>query len=114
MPKQEAVLSRLENAGLRLTEGKCVFMLSSAEYLGQRISEEGTYPASENIRAITEAPVPSDIQQLWSFLGLMNYYSKFLHNFSTNWLLSMACYKKAGVGLGDRLNKKHSAMQRQH
>ena len=78
----DAVLSRLENAGLRLKEGKCAFMLSSVEYLGHRISEEGTYPAAEKIRAIAEAPVPRDVQQLQSFLGLVNYYAKFPCNLS--------------------------------
>ena len=64
----DSVLSRLENAGLRLKEGKCAFMLSSVEYLGHQILEEGTYPATEKIRAIAEASVPRDAQQLRSVI----------------------------------------------
>ena len=35
------------------------------------------------VRAIKEAPAPKDEQQLQSFLGLLNYYGKFLPNLST-------------------------------
>ena len=52
------------------------------EYLGHNISAEGLRPTNEKIRAITEAPVPKDTTQLRAFLGLLNYYEKFLKNLS--------------------------------
>ena len=58
-------------------------MLSSVEYLGHRISAEGIQPTQEKVRAIAEAPAPNNISQLRSFLGVMNYYAKFLPNLST-------------------------------
>ena len=76
------VLSRLEKAGIRLKKDKCAFMLKSVEYLGHIISAEGLHPTTEKIRAITAAPTPQDVTQLKSFLGLINYYSKFLPNLS--------------------------------
>ena len=77
------VLDRLENAGLRLKRKKCAFMLPSVEYLGHIISAEGLQPTTDKIHAIMEAPVPTDVTQLRSFLGLLNYYSKFLPQSST-------------------------------
>ena len=53
-------------------------MLPSVEYLGYHISGEGISPTKEKRRAIVDAPVPEDISQLKSFLGLVNYYAKFL------------------------------------
>ena len=78
----DAVLTRLEEAGMRLKRKKCSFMLPAVEYLGHNISAEGLRPTNEKIRAITEAPVPEDTTQLRAFLGLLNYYGKFLKNLS--------------------------------
>ena len=79
----EKILSRLQNAGIRLKGSKCAFMLSSIDYLGHRISADGLQPTKEKVRVISEAPAPLNVTQLRSFLGVVNYYSKFLPNLST-------------------------------
>ena len=55
---------------------------SAVEYLGHKISGQGLQPTDEKIQAIKSAPAPQDVTQLKSFLGLINYYSKFLPNLS--------------------------------
>ena len=47
------------------------------------MSSKGLQPADGKIKAITQAPPPSNISQLKSFLGLVSYYSKFLPNIAT-------------------------------
>ena len=42
-------------------------------------SAEGISPAEDKKHAVLDAPVPQNIPQLHSFLGLVNYYGKFLH-----------------------------------
>jgi len=79
----EEVLSRLRNASMRLKRSKCAFLLPQVEYLGHRISERGLQPTTQKLRAIMEAPAPNNVSQLKSFLGMINYYSKFLPNLST-------------------------------
>ena len=79
----EEVLIRLKKAGLRLKKQKCSFMLPSVDYLGHSVTPEGLQPTKEKIRAITDAPVPTNLAQLRSFLGLVNYYSKFLPQLAT-------------------------------
>ena len=79
----DEVLKRLEAAGLRLKADKCKFIKAEVEYLGHRISKEGIYTTSAKVTAIKNAPVPTDVQQLRSFLGAVNYYSKFLPNLSS-------------------------------
>ena len=78
----DAVLTRLETAGMRLKCNKCAFLLTAVEYLGHRISVQGLQPTDEKIRTINNAPAPNNISQLKSFLGLINYYCKFLPNLS--------------------------------
>ena len=73
-----AVLSRLQEAGLRLKKSKCYFMADSVEYLGRVIDSEGLHPTKAKVLAVQNAPVPQDLTQLKSFLGLINYYRKFL------------------------------------
>lgn len=51
--------------------------------MGHIISIEGIKPNPEKVKAIMNAPRPNDVQQLKSYLGLINYYGKFLPNLST-------------------------------
>ena len=78
-----SVLERLTSARVRLKREKCAFMILEVEYLGHRISAEGIYPVPEKVIAVREAPTPKDVSQLRSFLGLVNYYWKFLPNVAT-------------------------------
>ena len=68
-----------------LKQNKCCFMLPQVQYLGHVISRHGIRPAEDKVQAIREAPAPKDIHvhQLKSFLGLLNFYAKFLSNLST-------------------------------
>ena len=68
--------------GLRLKREKCTFLLPSVEYLGHKISAQGIQPTAEKVKAVQNAPAPQDISQLKSFLGLVNYYGKFLPDLS--------------------------------
>ena len=42
------------------------------------IDEQGLHPVKEKVQAIREAPVPRNVAELKSYLGLLTYYSKFL------------------------------------
>ena len=79
----EQVMARLELAGMRLKKPKCAFLMTSVEYLGHCISADGISPFPERKLAVFEAPTPQNLEQLRSFLGLVNYYGKFLPNLAT-------------------------------
>ena len=79
----DTVLKRLQENGLKLRKEKCSFLDSSVTYLGHKIDSEGIHPIADKTLAIKEAPVPTDLSQLRSYLGLLNYYHKFLPNLST-------------------------------
>ena len=78
-----AVLRKIAAAGMRLKSVKCFFLLKEVEYLGHKISAKGLQPSTEKVQAIMEAPQPTNVTQLKSFLGMLNYYGKFLPNLST-------------------------------
>ena len=77
------VLQRLESAGLTPKKSKCTFEVSSVEYLGHIIDANGLHPSEAKVRAIRDAPSPTNITELKSFPGLLNYYHKFLPNLAT-------------------------------
>ena len=79
----EAVMTRLEDEGLTLKKSKCEFFLDAVEYLGHEISAAGLRPSTKKTKAILEAPQPQDITQVRAFLGMVNYYGKFLDHLST-------------------------------
>ena len=77
------VLQRLTVAGVRLKKEKCKFLLPSVDFLGHTISAEGLHTSEAKVQGIVEAPPPRDVTELRSFLGLVNYYSKFLPDLAT-------------------------------
>lgn len=78
-----AVLQTLEEAGLTLKQSKCKFGVPSVEYLGHIIDSDGLHPSEAKVKAIREAPTPTNVTELKSFLGLLNYYHKFLPDVAT-------------------------------
>ena len=76
----DQVLTGMQKAGLRLKRQMCAFLLPSVEYLGHKITAEGIQPTEQ---AIKDAPAPKNVTQLRSFLGLINYYAKFLPRLSS-------------------------------
>ena len=50
---------------------KCVFMAPSVIYFGLRFSERGIQPTDEKVKAIRDAPTPSNVTELRSFLGML-------------------------------------------
>ena len=77
------VMERLTAANLRLKKSKCFFLHTSIEYLGHVINEKGIQPTGEKVQAIREMPNPKNVTELRSFLGIINYYGKFLPNLSS-------------------------------
>ena len=58
-------------------------MTSSVEFLGHLVDAQGLRPLPEKIRAVQEAPTPTNVTELKAYLGLI-YYGKFLPNLSTH------------------------------
>lgn len=79
----DKVLSILADAGLKLNIKKCKFFQDHVDYLGYTIDKNGLHTCKDKTDVIKETPRPTNIKQLQSFLGLVNYYGKFVKNLST-------------------------------
>jgi hypothetical protein len=64
--------------GLALNLEKCVFAVSELDFLGHRISAAGVAPLRENVQVIWDFPKPTDCKAMQRFLGMINFYRRFL------------------------------------
>ena len=76
------VFTRLEEYGLKANVEKCTFMQPAMTFCGHRITKHGIQQMDDKIQAITDAPRPENQKELSSFLGLVNYYHRFVPNIS--------------------------------
>ena len=79
----EEVLKRLAKHGVKAKKDKCRFLEGSVEFLGHVIDAEGIHATPNKLRAIVDAPAPQNVNELRSFLGLLNYYNKFIPQSAT-------------------------------
>ncbi|GFQ96992.1 hypothetical protein TNCT_627931 [Trichonephila clavata] len=76
-----SVLKCIQDAGLILNPKKCMFGNRQIKILGHLVSEEGIMPDPEKIRAVQNFPIPKNIRDVRSFLGLCSYYRRFIKDF---------------------------------
>lgn len=74
----KSLFSRLDNYGLCINLSKCVFGKTSIEFLGFGVSEHGIKPLPDRVEAIQKFPQPNTLTQLRRFLGLFNFYRRFV------------------------------------
>ena len=78
----QQVFTLLRRANLKLKMKKCAFCRSEVEYLGHIVSKQGIKCDPKKLLAIEKYPVPKDANHVRSFLGLANYYRRFVNNFA--------------------------------
>lgn len=78
----ESVFKRLHEKGLKLKRSKCVFLVEEVSYLGYIVSKEGIKADPTKVEAIQKMQRPRNVSELRSFLGLLNFFAKFIKNFS--------------------------------
>ena len=72
------VFSRLQDHGLRINPEKCVLAAACLDFLGFQVNQEGIRPLEDKVKTIREFPLPSTQRKLRQFLGLVNFYNRFL------------------------------------
>lgn len=77
------VLSRLSKHNMRVNLKKSEFMKERIEYCGYVIDRKGIRKVQRKVDAITKMKIPSNRDEVRAFLGLINYYGRFLSNLST-------------------------------
>ena len=76
------VLTRIRNTGLRINPEKCSFNKTELNFIGHTVSGKGVQTNRKKISEIENAAVPECVSQLRSFLGLTNYYRRFIKNYA--------------------------------
>ena len=77
------LFARLEKFNVRLNRDKCQFLEPCIKYLGHMLTADGIKPLQNKVDAIKNARRPGNISELKSFLGMVNYYGKFVPNLSS-------------------------------
>ncbi|XP_043237499.1 uncharacterized protein K02A2.6-like [Amphibalanus amphitrite] len=72
------VMDRLARANVTINKDKSVFRQTSIEFCGHKLSAAGVVPLQSTVRAVIEAPPPSDARELRSFLGTTGWFSRFV------------------------------------
>ena len=101
------VLTRLKASNLTVKAEKCKFRQKYITYLGHTITAEGVFPREELVNTICGLQSPSNKDELLHFLGMIEYYSKFIDGFAkicsnmrallkkgTNFVWSTSCEKE--------------------
>ena len=73
-----AVFTRLAAHGIVINPSKYLFGATSLTFLGHHINRHGITPLPEKVTAIREFPQPQSKRQLRRFIGLVNFYHRFL------------------------------------
>ena len=76
------ILSKVRDSGLTLKPSKCCFAMNSIIYLGHLINKEGIKMDPERVKAIKQFPIPQNLTQVRSFLGLAGYHRQFVKDWS--------------------------------
>jgi len=78
----EEVLRRLEENDLFVKLEKCKWKVKEVEFLGIVIGPKGVEMQKEKIEEVLSWPAPRNIKEVQKFLGLANYYRRFIKNFA--------------------------------
>ena len=76
------MFKKLKQANLRLKPSKCEFFKERIEYLNHIVSKTGIETNPKKIEKVKNWPQPRTITDLQGFLGLCNYYRKFIEGFN--------------------------------
>jgi len=78
----EEVLKRLEENDLFVKPEKCKWKVREVEFLGVVIGPKGVEMQREKVEGVLNWLVPRNVKEVQKFLGLTNYYRRFIKDFA--------------------------------
>ena len=105
LERLEAVFQKLEKAGLKLKPSKCELFQWQISYLGHVISAQRVATDKGEIATIKNFPTPTNITEVQSFLGFMEYYCWFIPKFA------QVAWPLHELTSGENADKKKAAIQ---
>lgn len=77
------LFQRLTKYGMLINTAKCEFGLHTITFLGHEVSANGLRPLQTKVQAILDYPKPKNVKELRRFLGMFNFYRRFVPNASS-------------------------------
>ena len=90
------VLGKFREAGLKLKPSKCDFFKRQIHFLGFNVSAEGLSLCEEGVAPIVSLKFPTNVTDMRSFLGMVNYYRQFIKGCG---LIAAPLYAMTGKGV---------------
>ena len=78
----EEILKRLKENNLYMKPEKCRWKIREVDFLGVVIGLEGIKMEEEKVKVVLNWPVPKSVKNIQKFLGLANYYRRFVKGFA--------------------------------
>ena len=72
------VFQRLSDFGVIINPTKCHFGAATLQFLGHHVNQDDIRPLEEKVQVIHDFPLPKSHRKLSEFLGLLNFYRRFL------------------------------------
>ena len=76
------VLQKLREAGIQADVDKCEFHVTETKFLGVVVGRNGIKMDPTKIEAVVEWAIPRHLKQVQAFLGFINFYRRFIKDFS--------------------------------
>jgi hypothetical protein len=76
------VLEVLKSEKFYICKAKSSFAQKEVKYLGHIVDKQGIRPDPNKVEAVQTWPVPKNVHDVRSFLGLVNYFQKFIEHYS--------------------------------
>ncbi|CAF4935385.1 unnamed protein product [Pieris macdunnoughi] len=74
------LFERLKEYGMVINTSKCVFGAQEVTFLGCSVSSKGIRPLDTKVKVIKDYPTPKTVRELRRFLGMINFYRRFIKN----------------------------------
>ena len=81
--KLREVFTRLREQGVTLKKEKCHLFRTGVKFLGYMVTRKGVQMTSERTEAITNMVCPKNVSEARSFVGMANYFRRFIQHFAT-------------------------------
>ena len=78
----QSVFHLLRKNDLRIKASKCEFFKSQLKFLGHIVSAAGFSPDPKKVQVVTDWPTPATVQDVRAFMGLANYFRKYIQGFA--------------------------------
>uniref|UniRef100_A0A914PWZ2 RNA-directed DNA polymerase n=1 Tax=Panagrolaimus davidi TaxID=227884 RepID=A0A914PWZ2_9BILA len=83
LERLKEVFNRFRKHGLTLKKEKCEFLKDKIDFLGHELDANGIRPSSKKLLGLEKMPEPQNLKELEAFIGLVNYYGKFVKDLAT-------------------------------